>query len=163
MIYFDMDGVLAKYYTLEEIGNPSKINEKGYFRNLPPIEIGVELLKITAEYVDVGICSAVLSEKVNPYAREEKLAWLEEHIGRDYITSIIFTPCAGEKAKFVPTFSKSDVLVDDQLDNVCDWKAKGGKAFLFSADKAIPDVSNANRLHAGMSVEQMVAILKMFS
>ena len=156
MIYFDMDGVLAKYYTLEEIGDPSKINEKGYFRNLPPIERGVELLKTVAEYVDVGICSAVLPEKVNPYAREE-------HIGRDYITSIIFTPCVGEKAKFVPTFSKSDVLVDDQLDNVLDWKAKGGKAFLFSADMVILDVSNANRLHAGMSVEQMVAILKMFS
>lgn len=163
MIYFDMDGVLAKYYTLEEIGDPSKINEKGYFRNLPPIERGVELLKTVAEYVDVGICSAVLSEKLNPYAREEKLAWLEEHIGRDYITSIIFTPCVGEKAKFVPTFSKADVLVDDQLDNVSDWKAKGGKAFLFSADKVIPDISNANRLHAGMSVEQMVAILKMFA
>ena len=163
MIYFDVDGVLAKYYTLEEIGDASKINEKGYFRNLPPIERGVELLKTVAEYVDVGICSAVLSEKVNPYAREEKLAWLEKYIGRDYITSIIFTPCVGEKARFVPTFSKADVLVDDQLDNVSDWKAKGGKAFLFSADKVIPDISNANRLHAGMSVEQMVTILKMFA
>lgn len=29
MIYFDMDGVLAKYYTLEEIGDISRINEKG--------------------------------------------------------------------------------------------------------------------------------------
>lgn len=163
MIYFDMDGVLAKYYTLEELGDPNKINKKGYFRNLPPIERGVELLKTVAEYVNVGICSAVLSEKVNPYAREEKLDWLKEHIGRDYITSVIFTPCVGEKAKFIPTFSKSDVLVDDQLDNVLDWKNKGGKAFLFSADKVIPDVSSANRLHAGMSVEQMVAILKMFS
>lgn len=163
MVYFDMDGVLAKYYTLEEIGDLNKINEKGYFRNLPPIERGIELLKTVAEYVDVGICSAVLSEKVNPYAREEKLDWLKEHIGRDYIASIIFTPCVGEKAKFVPTFSKSDVLVDDQLDNVSDWKAKGGKAFLFSADKVIPDISNANRLHAVKSVEQMVAILKMFS
>lgn len=163
MIYFDIDGVLAKYYTLEELGDLNKINKEGYFRNLPPIERGVELLKTVAEYVDVGICSAVLSEKINPYAREEKLDWLKEHIGRDYITSIIFTPCVGEKAKFVPTFSKSDVLIDDQLDNVSDWKAKGGKAFLFSADKVIPDVSNANRLHAGMSVEQMVAILKMFS
>lgn len=163
MIYFDIDGVLAKYYTLEELGDPSRINEKGYFRNLSPIERGVEFLKTVAEYVDVGICSAVLSEKVNPYAREEKLAWLEEHIGRDYITSIIFTPCAGEKARFVPTFSKSDVLIDDQLDNVLDWKKKGGKAFLFSVDRVIPDVSNANRLHAGMSVEQMVAILKMFA
>lgn len=163
MIYFDMDGVLAKYYTLEELGDLSKINKKGYFRNLPPIERGVELLKTVAEYVDVGICSAVLPEKVNPYAREEKLDWLKEYIGRDYIASIIFTPCVGEKAKFVPTFSKSDVLVDDQLDNVLDWKKKGGKAFLFSADKVIPDVSNANRLHAGMSVEQMVAILKMFA
>lgn len=163
MIYFDMDGVLARYYTLEELGDLSKINKKGYFRNLPPIERGVELLKTAAEYVDVGICSAVLSEKVNPYAKEEKLDWLKEHIGRDYIASIIFTPCVGEKAKFVPTFSKSDVLVDDQLDNVLDWKNKGGKAFLFSADKAIPDVSTANRLHAGMSVEQMVAILKMFA
>lgn len=163
MIYFDMDGVLAKYYTLEELGDPSRINKRGYFRDLPPIERGVELLKTVAEYVDVGICSAVLSEKVNPHAREEKLAWLEEHIGRDYITSIIFTPCVGEKAKFVPTFSKSDVLIDDQLDNVLDWKNKGGKAFLFSADKVIPDVSTANRLHSGMSVEQMVAILKMFA
>ena len=163
MIYFDIDGVLAKYYTLEELGDPSKINKKGYFRNLPPIERGVELLKTVAEYIDVGICSAVLSEKVNPYAREEKLDWLKEHIGRGYVTSIIFTPCVGEKAKFVPTFSKADVLVDDQLDNVSDWKAKGGKAFLFSADKVIPDVSNANRLHAGMSIEQMVAILKMFA
>ena len=163
MIYFDMDGVLAKYYTLEELGDLSKINKRGYFRNLPPIEKGVELLKTTAEYVDVGICSAVLSEKINPYAKEEKLDWLKEHIGRAYITSVIFTPCVGEKAKFVPTFSKSDVLIDDQLDNVLDWKKKGGKAFLFSADKVIPDVSTANRLHAGMSVEQMVAILKMFS
>lgn len=163
MIYFDMDGVLAKYYTLEELGDLSKINKKGYFRNLPPIKRGVELLKTAAEYVDVGICSAVLSERVNPYAREEKLDWLKEHIGRDYIASIIFTPCVGEKAKFVPTFSKSDVLIDDQLDNVLDWKKKGGKAFLFSADNVIPDVSTANRLHAGMSVEQMVAILKMFS
>ena len=163
MIYFDMDGVLAKYYTLDELGDVSRINEKGYFRNLPPIERGVELLKTVAEYVDVGICSAILSEKINPYAREEKLDWLKEYIGRDYITSIIFTPCVGEKAKFIPTFSRSDVLVDDQLDNVSDWKAKGGKAFLFSADKIIPDVSNANRLHAGMSVEQMVAILKMFA
>ena len=163
MIYFDMDGVLAEYYTLDELGDLSKINKKGYFRNLPPIERGVELLKTAAEYVDVGICSAVLSEKVNPYAREEKLDWLKEHIGRDYIASIIFTPCVGEKAKFIPTFSKSDVLVDDQLDNVLDWKNKGGKAFLFSADKVIPDVSTANRLHAGMSVEQMVAILKMFA
>ena len=41
MIYFDMDGVLAKYCTLEELGDTSKINEKGYFRNLPPIERGV--------------------------------------------------------------------------------------------------------------------------
>ena len=85
------------------------------------------------------------------------------YYGECQITSIIFTTCVGEKAKFIPAFSRSDVLVDDQLDNVSDWKAKGGKAFLFSADKVIPDISNANRLHAGMSVEQMVAILKMFA
>ena len=119
-VFFDMDGVLAeyKYVPYEEM------LRKGYFGQLAPQEAAVEALKTLAK--DPGIelytLSAVIRE--NPYALEEKKAWLRKQLGSSLASVVsIFPYCGESKTDSVPGGIRStDILIDDYNANLRDWE-----------------------------------------
>lgn len=80
-------------------------SSKGFFENLPPITGAVQALH---ELLDIGhdvrICTAPISSYQNCVA--EKFAWVDKHLGKDWINRIILT-----KDK---TWVRGDILIDDK-------------------------------------------------
>lgn len=61
-----MDGVLAQYLTLEEIGSIQRIYEPGYFKNLPVLTgmtHAVRMLRKEDPDVEVHVLSSVLPKR----------------------------------------------------------------------------------------------------
>lgn len=77
----------------------------GFFRNLRPIEGGIEALKEMRERGwDVFICTSPLKNYENCVL--EKFQWVDEHLGRDWANRIILT-----RDK---TLIRADILIDDK-------------------------------------------------
>lgn len=113
-IYFDMDGVLAKW-DVEK--TQADTFEDGYFleREIDPTaEILVRMLQ-TAKH-DVTILS---SAYVTTNARQEKSEWLKRH----HITApAIFVPYGMRKDSFVPNTCGVKILIDDYTKNLREWE-----------------------------------------
>lgn len=124
-VFFDMDGVLAEYKFVPF----EELLKKGYFINLKPQEEVVRAILTLANNPDfeVHTLSAVLPE--NPYAVEEKTAWLEQYVQpRLHNITPIFVNCGEDKASAVPGgIRPSDILIDDYNANLYAW-AKNAKA-----------------------------------
>ena len=76
-----------------------------FFASLPPIPGGKEALnEMRALGWQVHICSSPLIE--NRTGASEKFAWVEEHLGRDWVGDLILT---SDK-----TLVRGDVLIDDR-------------------------------------------------
>ena len=77
----------------------------GFFATLPPIAGAVEALHtLLAHGLDVHICTAPISDYQNCVA--EKFMWVEQHLGREWVSRIILT-----KDK---TWVRGDILIDDK-------------------------------------------------
>jgi 5'-nucleotidase len=77
----------------------------GFFRDLPMIEGAYEAMhKLVVMGIDVWICTAPLTNHAT--CAEEKLAWVRDHLGREFTSKVIIT-----KDK---TLVRGDVLVDDR-------------------------------------------------
>lgn len=129
-LFLDMDGVLARYLTIEEIGSIRRIYEPGYFKNLPAM-IGmthaVQMLR-KSDPVEVHILSSVLPEEKNPSALSEKKLWLSrffpvEEERQHFVQYLEGMSCKGEFAE-----SKTDILIDDDIVNLSAWAENGGTA-----------------------------------
>lgn len=77
---------------------------KGFFRNLQPIPGSIEALHEMEKYYDVRLCTSPLLG--NPYCTNEKLAWVHEHLGREWQKRTIIAP---DK-----TLVRGDILIDDR-------------------------------------------------
>jgi 5'-nucleotidase len=77
---------------------------EGFFKNLPPINGAIDALHEIEKEFEVFICTAPLLE--NPTCTNEKLAWVDEHLGGDWIRRTIIT-----KDK---TIVDADFLIDDK-------------------------------------------------
>lgn len=129
-LFLDMDGVLAKYLTIEEIGSIQRIYEPGYFKNLPimtGMTHAVQMLR-KSDPVEVHVLSSVLPKEKNPSALPEKKLWLSR-----------FFPVEEERQHFVQyregmsfkgkyAESKTDILIDDDIVNLRAWVENGGTA-----------------------------------
>lgn len=79
--------------------------ERGFFANLPPVAGAIVALH---ELLDAGLDVRICTAPVDAYQHcvSEKFAWVEQHLGGDWIRRIILT-----KDK---TWVRGDILIDDK-------------------------------------------------
>ena len=122
IIYFDMDGCLAKWQCVpvEETKKPN------YYAKLKPQEeLIAAVLKLQQEGFNTKILSCAYQ---NGYAEREKRKWLMDY-GLGSIPAII-VPYGESKADYVPG-SEAAILIDDYSPNLFAWVASGQKAIKF--------------------------------
>ena len=120
-LFFDIDGVLAEYKDAKDY---SDLLQKGYFRDLSPMEEPLKALRELSEdpSFEVHTLSAVIKE--SPYALEEKRAWLDEFVPSSVKRQ--FCWCGEDKSLAVPWgIRPSDILIDDYNFNLRLWQEKG--------------------------------------
>lgn len=125
-VYFDMDGVLAKWHDTSR-KNPTEkmtideVMEEGYFCTLEPVTEMIEKMRFLKE--DCGMNVAILS-KAYFHAIEEKTDWIEKNMPFiDTEREAFFVPCTphAQKANFIPSIGQRDVLIDDYNTNLDEW------------------------------------------
>jgi len=86
----------------------SIIEEKGFYRNLEPIENSIDAVKEINSLDDtvVFLCSSPL--RSSPHSASEKFEWVAEHLGQDWMGRVIL---AGDK-----TMVHGHLLIDDKPD-----------------------------------------------
>lgn len=127
-IYFDLDGVLAKFM----FGTPfANLYRKGYFENLPPQMNIVMAAKSLAKQEDVFILSAYLED--SRYALEEKKRWIKAWLPEIPESNWMFLPCGQSKGDFVT--SPGDILLDDRRVHGKEWTNSSGKFIKVSKNK----------------------------
>jgi 5'(3')-deoxyribonucleotidase/DNA-binding transcriptional MerR regulator len=123
-LFVDMDGTLAEF---KQISSMEMLYEKGYFRNLKPIQTVVDAIKhFMKEHpdVEVKILSAVLDSK---HAETEKNQWLDQHLPEIKKADRIFTRYGEDKTSFIQGgVSSNDYLLDDYTKNLSTWKEFSG-------------------------------------
>lgn len=114
IVYFDMDGVLAKWKTAEM----HVMQTPGYFLNLE-LEIGVRdaILELTKNGVECRILSAVWNDAF----AQEKAMWLKNYGLGDI--HAIFVPCKVNKGDYITSNNDDiNVLIDDYSWNLFNWE-----------------------------------------
>ncbi len=82
-------------------------NAPGFTRSMPPVPEGIAALQeLTRSGHTVVICTAPLSKAATSIP--EKLEWIREHLGADYVRRTI---CTKDK-----TLIRGDILIDDRVE-----------------------------------------------
>jgi len=105
--YVDDDYPAHHVPMLEQI-----MTEQGFYRNLPLMPGAVEAIRILQSLGhEVVICTSPHSQ--NRFCIQEKLEWVEEHLGIEFVRKVII---AKDK-----TLVHGDVLIDDrpQITGIC--------------------------------------------
>lgn len=125
-IFVDMDGVLA----VHDPDIASKMYDKGFFLNLPAHKGNISLVKslVKDKALNVYILSAVMN--ANPWATEEKGAWLDKFIPEIKKKNRFFVPEGTAKSDYIDTNLESvgdalNILIDDYTVNLLKWKEDG--------------------------------------
>lgn len=132
-LFLDMDGVLAQYLTLEEIGSIQRIYEPGYFKNLPVLTgMTHAVMKLRKEDpdVEVHVLSSVLPKNKNPEALSEKKLWLSRFFPVEESCQHFVPYQEGMSFKGRFAENKTDILIDDDIVNLKDWEENGGTGIL---------------------------------
>lgn len=111
IIYVDMDDVLCDYsesYDAAVKLNPAikyPQSQYGFFRNLNPIENGIEAIRYlqSQELFEIYILTAPSVR--NPLCYIEKRLWVEDHLGFEMVNRLIISPNKG--------LNKGNYLIDD--------------------------------------------------
>jgi 5'-nucleotidase len=167
-IAIDMDGVLAdttrKFLDLHEQETGERLSEKdimgkkesapfpniyswvntvGFFRNVPLIADGQEVVKKLCDKYEVFIVSAATEF---PPSLTDKQAWLGEHFPFISWRNIVF---CGSK-----TIIKADIMIDDHFKNLDNFD---GETLLFTAaHNALADAGRHTRIHTWREVEKLL-------
>lgn len=122
-IYFDMDGVLAKWNpdaTIEEVAT------KGYFTNCAPEKTVIEAANLLIEGgYEVHILSSVFQDN---HSKDDKKEWLERYLPNLPAENMHFVAYGHSKDEFVNPGEK-DVLIDDFTPNLLGWTGRGIKMY----------------------------------
>ena len=160
MLYLDMDGPLANFEGWsarvigpdwkKEIDSPSwgkYVNYPNLYLWLPPAEGALELYEKCCEYMgdrnQVQLLTALPNRARDafPHAAAHKIAWAREHINPH--VRVVFGPYAQHK-RFHIRFPE-DILIDDTVLNISQWKHDGGRGILYtSAKDAIRELYSNN-------------------
>ena len=126
-LFYDLDNtgfLFATKQTEKEIIEKGLHLQKGYFRNLKPLDGFCETVeKLVSEGYDV--CFLTHYDAKHPHIIQEKRDCCAEHvpcIGND---KIIVVPTGQSKADFIEE-DKICILIDDYGVNLRDWQEKGG-------------------------------------
>lgn len=145
-VYFDMDGVLARFIEEDSVTKPFLVPGSGYFRNLPPDTRAVDLMRCVDEFprVHTHVLTRLLRDIEPGIAGEheaDKLAWCRAHrLTRDFDGpgqgSFICIRHAPDKNAVLetvprPADRKLHVLVDDDPRILRAWEQAGGTGFLY--------------------------------
>ncbi len=165
IIYFDMDGVLAKWQEVSE----EETHKRGYFASREAEQTAIDLLKLLkSNGFDVRILSSVY---IDDHSLKEKKEWLEKNeIG----VRAVFVPYGEDKYEFIEQSDKLQILIDDFGKNLNSWEENGHlpvkfmnnvnsrPKMLVSSDGSIslkPDSWTKDRLDYRMTLEQMYSTL----
>lgn len=126
-IFVDMDGVLAKWGSIEY---EEKLYEKGYFRNLVPDQ---NIVSHVQALIDRGYDVYVLSKFLEDsrYALNEKKEWIKQYMNIDEKNQI-WVRYSCNKSDFIPGgIKKDDYLIDDYSPNLFEFTESGGRAIKY--------------------------------
>lgn len=141
-LFVDMDGTLAVW---NHIDTSEELYEKGYYRNLSPMQEVINVVKsiIEAGEVDVYILSAYLTD--SKYALEEKKAWLEVYLPEIKTDNHIFVKYGENKSAYIKDgISKNDYLLDDYTKNLIEWNQQDGTSI-----KLLNGINHTNKTWQG--------------
>lgn len=133
VLYFDMDGVLAKWQTVKEDGTPIVFDEdilpaeKHYYRTLPPNKLMCALVNELC--LDNNYEVRILS-KATHTAIQDKLLWLQDNIPNMKMENVILVPYVEgvNKSDFIPYINGTTILFDDYTPNQIEFEQAGGVA-----------------------------------
>lgn len=124
-----MDGVVARYRTMDEIKTIDAIYRKGYFFNLPEMHGMTRAATfLMEEGFDIHILSSVLPPGKNPYALDEKNRWLDRYLPVPSENRHFVWYEEGMSGKGVFASGECDILIDDDVVNLLSWQNAGGRA-----------------------------------
>lgn len=142
-IYFDMDNTLDLWCNKgEDKLSLEKVAEKGFFRNLEPLDdccLAIPLLQ------ELGLGVFVKSAcSQTPYCKPEKMEWLAHFLPTISEKNIILCELGENKSENIPDIQNS-ILVDDYGNNLDEWIKAGGIAIKKShsnKERKIPVLKN---------------------
>ncbi len=140
MIYFDMDGVLARYDINGYTGDDPAFKKPGshYFFNLEPDPTATEILKTLYKEIpgNVMVLTSVFSEReIRNEQTFDKINWLLK-VFPDFDFGAHFLSCSTEKRNLISNIrgkalTKRDILIDDWNANLYAWANNGGTAIKY--------------------------------
>lgn len=141
MLYFDLDGVIAKYDKSMYIGDEPKFIKEPFhsFIELEADEYMHELFEMCCDFFtdETYIMSAVYSGDMEVALAQmtAKLQWLRNKFPKFDLTHVIFTSSQGKplhlsKIKDMALTSR-DILIDDFNRNLYAWSIAGGTAIKY--------------------------------
>lgn len=162
-IFFDMDGVLAKYnFDLPKFECLYTIPH--YFRNRPRQDsfVGAAHLVYADDECELFVLTAVLPDHETAFC--DKHDWLDEETPEVDAKHRIFTLCGEDKIAYVPAFNPAtDILVDDFGENCTVWAKNGGSYVKVSRDAEDAEHEKTKHryvAHPGMTAEEILAVIK---
>lgn len=124
-IFFDMDGVQAKWTPVEY---EEQLYEKGFYRGLEPNKTVIEAIN---KLTDNNYMPYTLSKyfEDSKFALIEKIEWANENTPKLDNEHLIWVKYSENKSDYIPDgIQKDDFLIDDYSPNLFEFEEAGGQA-----------------------------------
>lgn len=181
-IYFDMDGVLAKYdrnaYKEDPVTHERlfEMKNKHYFRYVPADDKMTNVLFHLSDKmhnIKSGLeiqthVISTLSKKSSAFIEQydDKLAWLHENVKNFPTTE--FYPALGEKRDIAvlirgKKLNPTDILIDDYNVNLKSWRRAGGTAIKYLNGVNSAESWNGPYIDQAMSSSEIIRMLEILA
>ncbi len=126
-IYFDLDGTLADFYSVDNWLQKILENDSSPYREARPLHNFSQLAKLMHKCQEKGIEFSIISwgsknstENFLAAVADEKRKWLKTHLPSVNFSEIIIVPYGTPKENYKN--SHFDILFDDEQTNRKNWK-----------------------------------------
>lgn len=126
-IYFDLDGTLADFYSVDNWLQKILENDSSPYRDARPLQNFSYLAKLIHKCQEKGIEFSIISwgsknstENFLTAVADEKRQWLKTHLPSVNFSQIIIIPYGTPKENYKN--SQFDILFDDEQANRKNWK-----------------------------------------